>query len=60
MTDAPVQAKPLTQELYQYRRGHDPEVRIYRDSGPVDTAHLFPGLELSVEAIFQLPPWAQT
>ena len=50
---------PNTREVYQYRRSADPEVRIYRrGSDALDTSALFPGLALTLDAIFALPDWA--
>jgi Uma2 family endonuclease len=47
-----------TQEIHQYRR--EPEIiRVYRGVHAIES-DLFPGIdELTVTAIFDLPPWAQ-
>lgn len=47
-----------TQELHQYRRDNNPEIRIYRGSQTLDLADLFPGLELTTDQIFAIPEWA--
>ncbi len=49
---------PTTQELHQYRRDNNPEIRIYRGSQTLDLADLFPGLELTTDQIFSIPAWA--
>ncbi len=49
---------PTTREVYQYRRGQQ-MVRIYRGSEQIDADDLFPGLVLTLDAIFKLPPWAE-
>lgn len=49
---------PNTREVYQYRRDASPEIRIYRGSDALDTEALFPGLALTLDAIFALPEWA--
>ncbi len=49
---------PSTRELHQYRRGEQ-TVRIYSGSEQIDTESLFPGLVLTLETIFKLPPWAE-
>ncbi|MBI1257093.1 MAG: hypothetical protein GC204_06455 [Chloroflexi bacterium] len=48
---------PSTREIYQHRRGEQ-TVRIYQGSEQIDTESLFPGLILTLETIFKLPPWA--
>jgi Uma2 family endonuclease len=49
---------PSTKEVYQYRRDRGPEPRIYSGSQKMDVEDLFPGLELTTDMIFALPPWA--
>jgi Uma2 family endonuclease len=49
---------PATGEVHQYRRQHDPEIRIYRGSQQIDAEALFPGLELTTSEVFHLPDWA--
>ncbi|MBI1277778.1 MAG: hypothetical protein GC179_06585 [Anaerolineaceae bacterium] len=49
---------PTTQELHQYRRDNNPEIRIYRGSQTLDLADLFSGLELTTDQIFTIPEWA--
>lgn len=49
---------PSTQEIHQYRRDNDPEIRIYRGSQTLDLNDLFPGLVLTTDIIFKLPAWA--
>ena len=49
---------PSTREVHQYRRDHDPEITTYTGSKPIDTGGMFPGLELTADIIFELPPWA--
>jgi Uma2 family endonuclease len=49
---------PSTREVYQYRRDHNPYIRIYSGSAKLDVEALFPGLELTTDMIFALPPWA--
>ena len=49
---------PAIREIYQYRRGEQ-TVRIYTGSEQIDTESLFPGLILTLDAIFKLPPWAE-
>jgi Uma2 family endonuclease len=50
-------AYPSTREVYQYRRDQQ-TVRIYRGGEQIDTESLFPGLVLTLDAIFKLPSWA--
>lgn len=52
---------PDTQELYQFRRDKNPEIRIYWAEQPeaIDVEALFPGLVLTTDDIFKLPAWAQ-
>jgi Uma2 family endonuclease len=45
---------PEERELHQYRRGSD-MIQVYKDAGQVDAEALFPGLVLTLEAIFKLP-----
>ncbi len=47
---------PATREIYQYRR-NEKTARIYRGSEQIDCESLFPGLVLTLDAIFKLPPW---
>jgi Uma2 family endonuclease len=47
---------PATREVYQYRHGQ-PTARIYQGSEQIELDDLFPGLVLTLEAIFRLPPW---
>ena len=49
---------PSTRELHQYQRGQ-PTVRIYSGSEQIDAESLLPGLILTLETIFKLPPWAE-
>lgn len=50
---------PNTREVYQYRRDASPAVRLYRRGDEaLDTEALFPGLALTLDAIFALPEWA--
>ena len=49
---------PSTREVYQYRREQQ-TVRIYSGSEQIDTESLFPGLPLTLDTIFKLPPWAE-
>lgn len=49
---------PTTKEVYQYRRDNNPEICIYKGSQQIDTGSMFPGLELTTDMIFALPPWA--
>jgi Uma2 family endonuclease len=46
-------------ELHQYRRSDPDTVRVYREGEHIDAETLFPGIELSAEAVFKLPCWAQ-
>jgi Uma2 family endonuclease len=48
---------PITREIYQYRRNHSPYVTIYQDSQTLSVDDLFPGLVLTTEMIFRVPPW---
>ena len=51
-------AYPPTREVYQYR-GESNTARIYRGNEQIDTESLFPGLILTLDAVFKLPPWAE-
>jgi Uma2 family endonuclease len=50
---------PEARTVHQYHRSQPETVRRYSESTPIDTSTLFPGLELTTDQIFQLPPWAQ-
>lgn len=50
---------PRTRQVYQYRRDNNPPVRIYSGDARMDIETLFPGLELTLSAIFHLPVWAK-
>lgn len=47
---------PVTRELYQH---HGKAVRLYTGSEQIATENLFPGLVLTLDMIFNLPPWAE-
>jgi Uma2 family endonuclease len=49
---------PVVQEVHQYRREGDPEIRIYRGNAPIDVQVFFPGLQITPSQIFQMPGWA--
>lgn len=49
---------PLSREIYQYRRDQN-TARIYRGSEQIDCESLFPGLVLTLDTIFKLPPWLE-
>lgn len=50
---------PRTRQVYQYRRDNNPPVRIYSGDARMHIETLFPGLELTLSAIFHLPVWAK-
>ena len=50
-------AYPMIREVFQYRR-ETRAVQRYTGSDPLDTDSLFPGLVLTLDAIFKLPSWA--
>lgn len=51
---------PAARELHQYRRDDSTRVRLYRAAAEViDAEPLFPGLQLTLAAVFAMPPWAQ-
>lgn len=45
---------PEEREVHQYRRGSD-MIQVCKDGGQMDVEALFPGLVLTLEAIFKLP-----
>jgi Uma2 family endonuclease len=47
---------PHLKEVHQYKASQPDTVRIYR-SGVIDTENLFPGLELTINAIFEIPDY---
>jgi hypothetical protein len=49
---------PVTREIYQYRRDQN-TARIYSGSEQIDCESLFPGLVLTLEVIFKLPPFLE-
>jgi len=50
---------PEARTINQHYHSQVETVRRYSESTQIDTSALFPGLELTTDQIFQLPPWAQ-
>jgi Uma2 family endonuclease len=51
---------PATREVHQYRRDANPYIRIYLQmEDRIDVEALFPGLELTLATIFEMPVWAK-
>jgi Uma2 family endonuclease len=50
---------PKARELHQFRRSQPNAPRVYTGSDRIDGGDLLPDLELTLEMIFNLPPWAQ-
>jgi Uma2 family endonuclease len=49
---------PAARQIYQYRRDQN-TARIYSGSEQIDCESLFPGLVLTLDTIFKLPPWLE-
>lgn len=49
---------PESREIHRYRAAEPAVVRVYREGETFEPEALFPGLTLSVNDIFRLPPWA--